>query len=109
MLAILLSLFRFLRLLVSGHQAIALENLALRRQLAAYRRKRKRPVLTRLDRLFGIGVSQVWQGWRDPWSSFSPTPSSAGNENDFDDSGPDSLGQRAVNGEGQLLPMKFAA
>jgi putative transposase len=64
MLAILLYLFRFLRLLGSGHQAIALENLALRRQLAAYRRKRKRPVLTRLDRLFWMGLSQVWQDWR---------------------------------------------
>jgi putative transposase len=65
MLAILLSFFRFLRLLGSGHQAVAVENLALRRQLAAYRRKRKRPVLTRLDRLFWIGLSQVWQDWRD--------------------------------------------
>lgn len=41
-----------------------MENLALRRQLAAYRRKRKRPVLTRLDRLFWIGLSQVWRDWR---------------------------------------------
>jgi hypothetical protein len=65
MLAILLSFFRFLRLLFSGHQAIAGENLALRRQLADDRRKRKRPVLTRLDRLFWIGVPQVWQDWRD--------------------------------------------
>ena len=61
----LLCLFRFLRLLGSGHQAIVVENLALRRQLAAYRRKRKRPLLTRLDRLFWIGLSQVWQDWRD--------------------------------------------
>lgn len=39
-----------------GHQAIAVENLALRRQLAAYRKKRKRPVLTRLDRsVKGLG------------------------------------------------------
>jgi putative transposase len=62
MLAIILCVFRFVRLLGSGHQAVAIENLALRLQLAAY--KRKRPVLTQLDRLFWIGLSQVWSGWR---------------------------------------------
>lgn len=65
MLAIILCLFRFVRLLGSGHQAIAVENLALRRQLAAFKRKRKRPVLTQLDRLFWVGLCQVWSGWRD--------------------------------------------
>jgi len=64
MAAFLIFLFRFLRLFGSGHQAIALENLALRRQLAAFRRKRKRPVLTELDRLFWIGLSRVWAGWK---------------------------------------------
>jgi hypothetical protein len=38
MAAIFLCLFRFLRLLCSGRQAVALENLALRRQLAAFRK-----------------------------------------------------------------------
>ena len=52
MAAIFLYLFRFLYLVGSGHQAIALENLALRRQLAAFRRKRKRPVLTEWDHWF---------------------------------------------------------
>jgi hypothetical protein len=42
MLAIILYLFRFVRLLGSGHQAVAVENLALRLQLAAYKRKRRR-------------------------------------------------------------------
>jgi hypothetical protein len=62
--AIILYLFRFIRLLGSGHQAVAVENLALRLQLAAYKRKRKRPVLTEWDRLFWVGLSQVWSGWR---------------------------------------------
>ena len=57
--AIILYLFRFIRLLGSGHQAVAVENLALRLQLAAYKRKRKRPVLTEWDRLFWVGLSQV--------------------------------------------------
>jgi len=64
-LAIILCLFRFVRLLGSGHQAAAVENLALRLQLAAFKRKRKRPVLTRLDRLFWAELSQVWSSWRD--------------------------------------------
>jgi hypothetical protein len=59
MLAMILYLFRFVRLLGSGHQAVAVENLALRLQLAAYKRKRGRPVLTQRDRLFWVGLSQV--------------------------------------------------
>ena len=64
MLAIILCLFRFVRLLGSGHQAVAVENLALRLQLAAFKKKRKRPVLTPWDRLFWVGLSQVWSSWR---------------------------------------------
>ena len=64
--AFLLFLVRFVRLLFSGHQAIAIENAALRLQLAAFRRKRKRPVLTAFDRLFWVGLSPVWRGWRGP-------------------------------------------
>ena len=65
MLALILCLFRFVRLLGSGHQAVAAENLELRLQLAAFKRKRKRPLLTELDRLFWIGFSRVWSGWRE--------------------------------------------
>ena len=64
MVAIILCLFRFIRLLGSGRQGVAVENLALRLQLAAFRRKRKRPILTQLDRLFWAALSQVWSGWR---------------------------------------------
>src|ERR1700681_3905383 len=62
---IILCVFRFVRLLGSGHQAIVVENLALRLQLAAFKRKRKRPVLTQWDRLFWVGMSRLWSGWRD--------------------------------------------
>jgi len=65
--ALFLFIFRFFRLLMSGHQAVALENAALRLQLAAFQRKRKRPVrralgsratTIRLARgLFGMQVS----------------------------------------------------
>jgi endonuclease/exonuclease/phosphatase (EEP) superfamily protein YafD len=63
--AIILWRFRFVRLLGSGRQALAVENLALRLQLAAYKRKRKRPMLTQLDRLFWVVLLQVWSDWRD--------------------------------------------
>src|SRR5688572_24021713 len=64
--ALLLSLIRFVRLLLSGRQAVALENAALRLQLAAFQRKRKRPVLTNLDRLVWIALRRLWSGWRGP-------------------------------------------
>ena len=51
--------FRFVRLLLSGHQAIAIENAALRMQIAAFQRKRKRPPLTTLDRLFWVSLRRV--------------------------------------------------
>ena len=56
--------FGLFDLLGSGHQAVAVENLALRLQLAGYKRKRRRPVLTQWDRLFWVGLSQVWSDWR---------------------------------------------
>jgi putative transposase len=64
MLTILLCLFRFIRLLGSGHEAVAVENLALRRQLAVYKRKRKRPQVTQWDRVFWVALARIWDGWR---------------------------------------------
>jgi len=49
---------------MSGHGAIAMENAALRVQLAAFQRKRQRPMLTAFDRLFWVGLSLIWNGWR---------------------------------------------
>src|SRR5215813_11018998 len=61
---VFLCIFRFFRLLMSGHGAIAMENAALRGQLAAFQRKRQRPMLTAFDRLFWVGLSLIWNGWR---------------------------------------------
>ena len=58
--------FRFVRLLMSGHGAVAMENATLRLQLVAFQRKRKRPTLTSFDRLFWVGLSMLWTGWRAP-------------------------------------------
>ena len=63
---LLLCAFRFVRLLMGGHQAVAVENAALRLQLAAFQRKRKRPVLTAFDRMFWIALRRCWSGWRIP-------------------------------------------
>jgi hypothetical protein len=60
------SCFVLLRLLFSGHAAVAAENAALRLQLAAFQRQRRRPVLTSLDRLFWAGLSLLWKRWRYP-------------------------------------------
>jgi putative transposase len=64
MAALVLLLFRLLRLLGSGHEAIAVENAALRLQLMAYQRKRAKPKLTAFDRLFWCTLSKVWRRWR---------------------------------------------
>src|SRR5216684_3192754 len=64
MLGFLLRLFRLCWFVLRGHQALVLENLALRQQLAIYKRKRKHPRLTRWDRWFWIAVAGYWKGWR---------------------------------------------
>jgi hypothetical protein len=58
-------LFRLLRLLpflIGGHRQLALENLAMRQQLAIYKRTAPRPRLHTMDRLFWVGLARVWTG-----------------------------------------------
>jgi hypothetical protein len=64
MLVFLLGLFRLIWLFGKGHHAVALENLALRQQIAIYKRKRKRTRLVGRDRWFWIALSVLWQDWR---------------------------------------------
>jgi transposase len=66
MAGVFLLVFRFLRLLLSGHQAVAIENAALRMQITAFQRKRKRPLLTTFDRAFWITLRSLWRDWRRP-------------------------------------------
>jgi hypothetical protein len=54
---------RFLILVFSGHKQVALENAALRHQLAGYTRQRK-PRLRDRDRLFWIVLKKLWKDWR---------------------------------------------
>jgi len=64
MITLLLHLLRLLPFLVGGHRQLALENLALRQQLAVYKRTLARPQLRTTDRLFWAGLARVWTGWR---------------------------------------------
>lgn len=64
MIAILFGLFRFIWLFARSHDAVVLENLALRQQLAIYKRKNKRPRLIRSDRWFWIALATIWKDWR---------------------------------------------
>ncbi len=43
---------------------LVLEILALRQQIAIYKRKQKRPRLSRWDRWFWITLASRWKGWR---------------------------------------------
>jgi putative transposase len=64
MLAAFVVMLRSLALICCGHRGVALENLALRQQLAVFRRTVKRPRLRHTDRLFWILLAKAWRGWR---------------------------------------------
>jgi len=56
----------FLRAVLTSRGSLALENLALRQQLATYARTQKRPRLKPEERAFWVALSRVWQDWRSP-------------------------------------------
>jgi ABC-type uncharacterized transport system substrate-binding protein len=64
MITLLLHLLRLLPFLFGGHRYLALENLALRQQLAVYKQTGTRPKLCTKDRLFWVALARVWAGWR---------------------------------------------
>ena len=64
MIGLLLHLVRLCPFLFGGHRQLALENLALRQQLAVYKRTATRPKLRNGDRLFWAWLSRVWTSWR---------------------------------------------
>jgi transposase InsO family protein len=69
---ILLHVLRLLPFLCGGHRQLALENLALRQQLAVYKRTVTRPKLRTTDRLFWVWLARVWAGWRQPLVIVTP-------------------------------------
>src|SRR3989441_1303205 len=72
MVTLLLHLLRLLPMLCGGHRQVALENLALRHQLAVYKKMVNRPKLLSSDRLFWVALSRVWSGWRQALVIVSP-------------------------------------
>src|SRR5881397_735478 len=66
MITLLLHLLRLFPFLFGSHRQLAVENLALRQQLAVYKRTTARPKLRTTDRLFWIWLARVWAGWRRP-------------------------------------------
>jgi hypothetical protein len=62
------ALFCIIALLSVGFKQrceLALENLALSQQLALFNRNHKRLWLRRMDRLFWVYVSRIWERWRE--------------------------------------------
>ena len=55
---------RFILLVFGGQKQVALENAALRQQLAVFKRDLRRPKLNGRDRLFWIGLRMIWQDWK---------------------------------------------
>ena len=64
MLNAILSLFRMILLLLGGYEQIALENLALREQLAIFQRSVRHPKIRPTDRLFWVCLRKAWREWR---------------------------------------------
>src|SRR3989441_4673132 len=53
-----------LRSTIRTRRELALENLALRQQLAVWKARQPRPRLTAMDRIFWVVLSRLWKGWR---------------------------------------------
>jgi putative transposase len=72
MITLLLHLRRLFPFLCGGHRQLVLENIALRQQLAVYKRTVTRPKLCTTDRLFWVGLARVWAEWRQPLVIVTP-------------------------------------
>jgi hypothetical protein len=97
MITTLLHLLRLFPFLCGGHRQLALENLALRHQLAVYKRTVTRPKLRRGDRLFycsGSGCHGCGQGGGRPSSSLLQPPCCGGSGDASVTTGPSSPAAR---------------
>src|ERR671930_1635716 len=57
-------LFGTLRSCLRTRRELALENLALRQQVAVWKARQPRPRLTEIDRIFWVLLSRLWTHWR---------------------------------------------
>src|SRR5437667_1250994 len=67
-------LVRTLRSTIRTQRELALENLALRQQVAVWKVRRPRPQLTATDRLFWVVLSRLWKNWRSSLQVVRPGP-----------------------------------
>jgi putative transposase len=114
MITLLLHLRRLLPFLCGGHRQLALENLALRQQLAVYKRTAPRPKLRPTDRLWWLVLARVWAGWRQPLVTVTPDTVLRWHRRRFRDywakpSRRRPVGRPSVNGEIIALVRKMAA
>ncbi|HEV8640837.1 MAG TPA: integrase core domain-containing protein [Methylomirabilota bacterium] len=114
MITLLLHLLRLLPFLCSGHRQLALENLALRHQLAVYKRTATRPKLRTTDRLFWIWLARVWAGWRQSLVIVTPDTVLRWQRRRFREhwtklSGRSTVGRPPVNAEIKALVIRMAA
>jgi hypothetical protein len=63
-----IEIFRWLGILIRAalrqRRDLALENLALRQQLAVLKKRKRVPRLRKKDRLFWVVLSRIWAPWR---------------------------------------------
>ena len=61
---LVLGVWAFVRALLGNSAAVSLENAVLRHQLVVLQRSVGRPRLRGWDRIFWVGLLQLWAGWR---------------------------------------------
>ena len=62
----------FVRNILRSRADLALENLALRQQLAVLQRSVKRPRLCQRDRIFWVLLSRMWKNWQSSFALVQP-------------------------------------
>jgi hypothetical protein len=63
MFTFLVAMLVYVRAFLMAWHSLAMEQAALRQQLAVYKRKHPRPKLNRCDRLFWVVVRRIWNNW----------------------------------------------
>jgi putative transposase len=65
MMQILFCLIASLRSIFRDRRELALENLAMRQQVAILKRAHSHQHLRKTDRLFWVWLSRLWKGWQE--------------------------------------------
>ena len=62
--------FGLLKRLLRSRQSLLIENLALRQQLAVFKRQNGRPRLVATDKLFWVVLRHFWSLWKNAFANF---------------------------------------